>query len=333
MTRIRVARRERYGDPEAVVEIAETDLPVPGDGQVLVRVAAASVNPLDWHLVTGEPFLARMQAGLRRPKQPRIGTDLAGVVTAVGVGVSEWAPGDEVFGYADGAIAEVVRAKASALVRKPAAVPFEQAAAVAVAGCTALQALRKAGAGAGQQVLVIGASGGVGTFAVQLAHQLGAEVTGVCSTRNVELVRSLGAAHVVDYTLDGNGDALAAHAAERQVRYDVIVDNVGGRRGRDIRALLTPRGAYVVVGGPDGGRVLGPMRHLIGTAIGFAFRRQRALPLMARLNAADLTSLAELLTTGELVPVVDRTWPLDRTGEALALIATHHARAKQVVVM
>jgi NADPH:quinone reductase-like Zn-dependent oxidoreductase len=318
--------RERYGSPE-VVRLVELDTPVPAEGQVLVRVHAASVNPLDWHELTGAPYLVRLSGGLRSPKADRLGTDLAGVVTAVGPGVTGFAPGDEVYGARDGAFAEYVCVReAGTLTHKPAGVSFAQAAAVPVAALTALQALRdRGGLQAGQQVLINGAAGGVGTFAVQIAKALGAEVTAVCSTRNVEQTRSLGADHVIDYT---QRDFTRAGQA-----YHLVLDNVGTRSVRDRRRVLRPGGMLVAVGGPKANRWVDPVPALLWMMVASRFGHGRMVPMLAKLRTDDLVTLAKMMTAGTVTPVIDRTFPLADTAEALAYVGTGHARAKVVVTV
>ncbi len=317
---------ERYGPPE-VLELREVEMPeVPDDG-VLVRVRASSVNPVDWHMMTGSPLLVRLVAGLRRPKDIRLGSDFAGTVEAVGANVRRFRPGDDVFGTKGDAFAEYICiAEDRAVAHKPANVTFEQAGAVGVAGITALQGLRdKAGLQAGQKVLINGASGGVGTFAVQVAKVFGAEVTGVCSTGNVELVRSLGADHVVDYTREDftrNGK-----------RYDVMLDNAGTRPLSEFKRALADDGVYVSVGGQKGGRVLGPAGRLIRTRLASIGTSKRVMPFLARPNREDMDALAELLEAGKIKPAIDRRYELAEIADALAYLGGRHARAKVVVAI
>jgi NADPH:quinone reductase-like Zn-dependent oxidoreductase len=294
-----------------------------------VKVRAAAVNPLDWHYVRGTPYLMRMATGLRQPKFARIGVDFSGTVEAVGSAVARFKPGDEVFGGCAGAFAEYVLVPEDrAVAPKPANLSFDLAAAVPIAATTALQGLRDQGkVAAGQKVLINGAAGGVGTFAVQIARSLGAEVTAVCSARNKELVRSLGATHVIDY---GREDYVAG---ER--RYDVVLDNVGNRSLGDNRRVLTPKGRYVLVGGggPDAGRWLGPMPQVLGAAVMSKFVKQAMGTLFARLNAGDLAALAQLVQSGQLTPVIDRTYPLAEITAALSYLEQGHARGKVVVAV
>lgn len=263
----------RYGSPD-VLQLAEVAKPATKEDEVLIGVRAASVNPIDWHFMRGEPFIVRMTSGLGRPKKPRLGIDVAGRVEAVGGNVTQFHPGDEVFGACRGSFAEYVCAPQRALVPKPANLTFEQAAAVPVAALTALQGLRDTGRiQRGQKVLINGASGGVGTFAVQIAAMLGAEVTGVCSARNADMVRSLGARHVVDYT--------QVDFSRSGERYDLILDAVGNRSLSDCRRALAPEGALVLAGGAGGGHWLGPLAGALKAAALSPFVRQRLRPFMA----------------------------------------------------
>lgn len=312
----------RYGS----AELAEIAKPVPGEGEVLIRVRASSANPLDWHFMEGTPYPFRILLGLRRPRGGRahLGVDVAGEVEAAGRKVTELKAGDAVFGACDGAYAEYVCAPESAVVRKPDNLTFEQAAAVNIAGVTALQALRDFGRlQAGHRVLINGAAGGVGTFAVQLARAFGAEVTGVCSTGNVELVRSLGAARVIDYTRD---DFTAGGQ-----RYDVILDCIGNRSLAALKGVLQPAGRYVAVGGPDG-RWIGPLAHMLKTFAASATDRN-VVVAMARRSKADLTTLRDLLQSGTVTPVIDRLYPLDETVQALKYVEQGHARGKVVITV
>jgi NADPH:quinone reductase-like Zn-dependent oxidoreductase len=271
---------ERYGPPE-VLELREVEMPdIPDDG-LLVRVRASSVNPVDWHMMTGSPLLVRLLAGLRKPKDIRLGSDFAGTVAAVGAKVERFRPGDEVFGTKGDTFAEYICiAQDRAVAPKPANVTFEQAGTVGVAGITALQGLRdKGGLKAGQKVLINGASGGVGTFAVQIAKALGAEVTGVCSSGNVELVCSIGADHAFDYTHED--------FTRDGTRYDVVLDNAGSRSLSDFKRVLTEHGAYVSVGGQKGGLLLGPASRLIKTRLASIRASQTMTPFMARPNRDD----------------------------------------------
>ena len=314
-----------FGPPD-VLELREVGEPEVGDGEVLVRVRAASVNPADWYLMTGMPWLARPQMGLRRPRTGRLGVDLAGEVAAVGRDVSRFRPGDAVFGTGDGTLAERVAVAEANLAAKPARLSFEQAAAVPVAALTALQGLRDKGRlRPGQRVLVNGASGGVGTFAVQLAKALGAEVTAVCSTRNVEAARSLGADRVVDYTREdftGGGR-----------RHDLLLDVAGSRPWSACRRVLEPRGRLVLVGAPKGSRLLGPLGHIARVRLASLRASQKVVFFMSKATSQDLTALAELLEAGTVTPSVERTYPLPEAADALRYLGEGHARGKLVVTV
>jgi NADPH:quinone reductase-like Zn-dependent oxidoreductase len=320
-------RYDRYGPPD-VLELRAVDLPAVGEHDVLVRVRAASVNPLDFHYLRGTPYLLRLQAGLSRPKVTGLGADLAGVVEAVGSRVTGFGQGDEVFGGCHGAaLAEyLVLPEDAMLLTKPANLTFEQAAAVPVAGFTALQALRDKGkVRAGQRVLVNGAAGGVGTFTVQIAKAYGAEVTGVCGTRNVELVSSIGADRVVDYTRDD-----FTRAGQR---YDLIIDIAGNRSLSECRRVLTPRGVLVGVGGPATGQLIGPLIRPLKMALVSPFLRQNLVPILARQSRDDLAELRELLADGRVTPVIDRTYPLAEAADAIRYLETGHARGKVVITI
>ena len=314
----------RYGRPNGLElrEVARPDLP---DDEVFVRVRAASVNPADWYAVTG--FLpARFGNGLRRPKATGVGGDVAGVVEAVGEDVDDLRPGDEVFGTAAASWAEYTTARPERLALKPPGISFEEAAAVPVAGVTALQALRDHGhVQAGQKVLVNGASGGVGSFAVQLAKTFGADVTAVCSAAKVDLVRSLGADRVVDYT---NEDF-----TELGVRHGLMLDVAGSRSFLVCRRVLTPDATVVVIGGPMTYRGLGPLPHMAGTMLKAKGRSQQPKFFVAKVNTDDLALLGELLDTRRLRAVVDRTYPIEQTADALAYLGEGHAKAKVVLTV
>ncbi len=313
-----------YGSPE-VLELQTLEKPVPGDSQVLVRIRAAAVNPLDWHYMRGTPYLMRLDGGLRKPEEIRLGVDFAGTVESVGRAVTRFQPGDEVFGARTGAFAQYVTVREGLIVPKPGNITFEQAAAVPVAGLTALQALRDHGkVGPGQKVLINGAAGGVGTFAVQIAKALGAEVTGVCSSRNVELVRSIGADHVIDYTKED--------FTQRDERYDVIIDNVGNHSLSDLRGVLTPTGTYVMVGGPSG-RWLDPLPRVLGLVVTSWFVDQEMRFFISQLNAQDLTLLGEMIAAGQLAPVIDRRYSLSEAAGAVEYLETGRARGKVVIVI
>ncbi|NUK08431.1 NAD(P)-dependent alcohol dehydrogenase [Streptomyces lunaelactis] len=319
--------QDRYGSPD-VLELREVDKPVVADHEVLVRVRTAAVNARDWHLMRGDPYLARLVLGFGRPKTKIRGTDFAGQVEAVGKDVNRFRPGDEVFGEADGAFAEYVCAPDDVVEPKPANLTFEQAAALPLAGNTALMGLRDLGrVQPGQTVLVNGASGGVGTFAVQIAKAFGAEVTGVCSTRNVDLVRSVGADHVVDYTREDftrNGR-----------RYDVVLDLVGNRSLAECRRALTPAGTLVLSGGgvSEGGSLVGPMGLILRGQALSRFVSQRLLVLTATPNKENLAALRELAESGKVTPVIDRTYPLREVPEAIRYLEVEHAHAKVVITV
>jgi NADPH:quinone reductase-like Zn-dependent oxidoreductase len=320
--------QDRYGSPDNL-KFDEVDQPTPADNEVLVRVHAAAVNALDWHVMRGDPYLARMSIGFGGPKAKIRGRDFAGVVEAVGRNVSRLRPGDEVFGEADGAFAEYVCARDTMVDAKPANLTFEQAAAVPLAGNTALMGVRdQARVQPGQRILINGASGGVGLYAVQIAKALGAEVTGVCSTRNVELVRSLGADHVVDYTSED--------FARNGHLYDVVFDLAGNRTLRDLRRALTPAGALVLSGGGEskGGALIGPVGLIIkGSAASRFVRGQRIVILQAKQSPANLATLRELVESGKVTPVIDRTYPLAQAADAIRYLEVEHARAKVVVTI
>src|SRR5437667_1267957 len=314
----------------ANLKLADIAKPSPTDDQILVKVHAASVNPLDWHFIEGTPKIMRaLGVGLRKPKDVRLGVDFAGTVEAVGKNVTQFKPGDEVFGGRDGAFAEYVCPRADrAVALKPANITFEQAASVNIAGITALQALRDKGkVQPGQKVLINGASGGVGTFAVQIAKTFGADVTGVCSTRNVDLVRSLGADHVIDYTKED-----FAKATER---YDVILDNVPNDSLSDCRRILTPNGKYVMIGGggPNDSRWVAPFGRVIKTMVLSPFTSQKMGMMMADANGKDLTILADMMQSGKLKPVIDRTYKLNEVPAAIAYLEEGHARGKVVITV
>jgi NADPH:quinone reductase-like Zn-dependent oxidoreductase len=318
-----------YGPPE-VLEIRDIKKPVPNDDQVLVRVRAASVNPYDWHFIRGTPYIMRMMmGGLRKPKDPRVGVDYAGTVEAVGKNVTLLKPGDEVFGNRTGAFAEYVCVRADrAVALKPANVTFEQAASVPVAALTALQGLRDHGkVQPGQKVLINGASGGVGTFAVQIAKTLGADVTGVCSGRNVDLVRSIGADHVINYTKED--------FTKSNERYDVILDNVGTQPLSGFRRVLKPQGICVMIGGggPNDGNWVGPMSRPIKAKLMSPFIDQKMGMMMAQGNKADLNILADLMQSGKVTPVIDRTYPLSEIREAIRYLETGRARGKVIIAV
>jgi NADPH:quinone reductase-like Zn-dependent oxidoreductase len=318
--------QDRFGSPD-VLQLADTDLPEAGAGDVLVRVHAAALNPADWHILRGDPLVARlMGVGLTKPKARVAGIDAAGVVEAAGSDVRGLRTGDEVLGFCRGAFAEYACAAADMVVPKPAGLTFEQAAAVPVAATTALRGIREVGGvTAGQRVLVTGAGGGVGTYAVQIAAALGAEVTGVCSTRNVELVRSIGAAHVIDYTTDDFTDG--------RTHYDLIFDNVSSLPLSRLRQALTPKGTLVLNGGGSPGHVFGPVAGILRAVVANAFVSQRLRPLPTRQNQEELLAVTRLIEDGKLTPVVDRTYPLANTAEGLRHVEQGHARGKAIVTV
>lgn len=326
--KMRAVVYHEYGSAD-VLRLEEVDQLLPEDHQVLVRVRAAAANPLDWHYMRGTPYVMRvLGAGFLEPSSTRLGADMAGEVVAVGRNVTKFKPGDEVFGTGGGAFAEYVRASAGKIVLKPAELSFEQAAAVPVAALTALQGLRDKGRiRAGQKVLINGASGGVGTFAVQIAKSYGAEVTGVCSTRNVDLVRSLGADHVVDYTRED--------VTRGEQRYDLILDNVGTRPLSDFRRVMSPQGVYVLIGGggPDDGRWVGPLVGPVKALLYSPFVSQDFVSLMAEINAADLEAMLRLVSSGKVTPVIDRTYPLQEVPAAIRYLEQGRARGKVIITV
>jgi NADPH:quinone reductase-like Zn-dependent oxidoreductase len=314
----------------ANLKLQEVEKPTPADDQLLVRVRAASVNPLDWHYVEGTPYLMRaMGVGMRKPKETRLGVDFAGTVEAVGKNVTQFKPSDEVFGGRTGAFAEYVCVRESrAVALKPASVTFEQAASVPIAGITALQGLRdKAKVQPGQKVLINGASGGVGTFAVQIAKSYGVDVTGVCSTRNVDLVRSLGADHLIDYTKEDftKGDQ----------RYDVILDNVANHSLSDCRRVLNPKGTYVLIGGGGANEqgLIGPLSKPIKAKLLSLFVSQKMGMMLAQLNHNDLAFLADMMQSGKIKPVIDRTYKLSEVPDAIRYVEQGHARGKVIIAV
>ena len=315
-----------YGSPD-VIRYEDLPRPAPADNEILVKVQAASVNPLDWHYLEGTPYLLRIEAGFGTPDDPRLGVDFAGTVEAVGKNISRFKPGDEVFGGKFGALAQyIVVREERAVALKPASVTHEQAAAVAIAGVTALQALRDKGhIRAGQNVLINGASGGVGTFAVQIAKSFGANVTGVCSTRNVELVRSIGADHVIDYSRED-----FTRGAQR---YDLIVDNVGTHSLLEYKRVMNPGGILVMIGSTTPGNWFGWLSQPLQAWVLSPFTSQKFAGILAELNKEDLGWLAELMQSGKLTPVIDRTYKLSDSAEALRYLEKGHARGKVVVAV
>jgi NADPH:quinone reductase-like Zn-dependent oxidoreductase len=325
---MKAIRYDRYGSPD-VLKLADIDLPALGDEDVLIRMRAASVNPLDWHFIRGTPYIVRPGNGLLRPNDGGVGVDLAGYVEKVGKDVTRFAPGDEVFGCASvlGSLAEYVSVhQDAAMLPKPDNQSFEQAASVPLAAFTALQALRDQGhLQSGQKVLVNGAAGGVGTFTVQIARALGAKVTGVCSTPNVDMVASIGADQVIDYTQED--------FTRSGQRYDLLIDIAGSRPFTAYRRVLTPQATVVGLGGPNKGRVLGPMTRVIRALLLSRFMSQQVTFFMAKSNSGDLAVLRDLLVAGKVTPVIDRSYPLSEAAEAIRYLEQGHARGKVVITM
>jgi NADPH:quinone reductase-like Zn-dependent oxidoreductase len=318
--------QDMYGEPAAVLGLQDIAKPIPKDGEVLVRVRAASVHVGDWMLVTGVPYIARPAYGMRKPKNRVPGTDVAGTIEAVGQGVTGLRPGDEVFGWCSGAFAEYVCSAADHFVIKPANLTLEQAAAVGVSASAALQLLRDQGkVKPGQKVLINGASGGVGTFAVQIAKAFGAEVTGVCSTTNADMVRSIGADHVVDYTRE---DFTLGNE-----RYDFILDNVANHSLAETRKVLTATGKLQSNNGTSGGRWFGTIGTVIKTALGSKFGHQQLGPSIKFQNRKDLIALKELIEAGKVKPVIDGTYPLGEAGEAIGHVGGGHAQGTVVITV
>src|SRR5262249_19656793 len=314
-----------YGSPD-VLKLEDIEKPTPEDDQLLVRVRAASVNPLEWHQMRGTPYLMRMQAGLRKPKAIRLGGGFAGAGEAGCKKVTRFQTGDEVFGGRSGALAEYVAVRQDrAVVLKPANITFEQAASVPIAAITALQGLRDEGKiQPGQKVLINGASGGVGTFAVQIAKSFGAEVTGVCSTRNVDMVRSIGADHVIEYRKED--------FTKSEQRYDLMLDNVGNHSLSECRRVLKPQGKYVIVGGPSG-RWVDPMPRALAAAVMSWFVSQEMRKFRADLNKKDLTLMRDLMQAGKVTPVIDRRYKLSEVAAAIGYLEQGHARGKVVITV
>ena len=314
----------RYGSPD-VLELAEIPIPTPAEGQVLIRVHAASVNPYDWHFLRGTPSPIRLFSGMRSPKSPRLGADVAGVIEAVGAKVAAFKPGDAVFGTAKGSFAEYACAIPSQLAMKPQEISFEQAACLPIAGVTALQGVRDKGkVQPGQTVLINGAAGGVGTFAVQIAKSLGTRVTGVCSTRNVELLRSIGADEVIDYTRED--------FARSTQHYDLLFDLVGNRPLADYLCAVQPQGTYIWCGGGGPDRsTMNLLARVLQNAVRSHFVSQKMPGLHAKINREDLAILADLVQRGTVIPVVDRTYSLSETAEAVRYVESGHVRGKVVI--
>jgi NADPH:quinone reductase-like Zn-dependent oxidoreductase len=313
-----------YGNSD-VLQLRDVQQPVPGDGEVLIRVRAAGVDQGVWHLMTGRPYLIRLFGfGLRKPKFPVRGREVAGVVEAVGAGVTRFEPGDEVFGTCEGSFAEFVCAREDRVATKPANLTFEEAAVAPISAVTALQAVRDAGQiGTGQKVLIIGAGGGVGSFAVQVAKAFGAEVTGVCSTGKVELVRSLGADHVIDYTQDD--------FARAGLLYDVILDTAGNRALSVLRKALKPRGTLVIVGGEGGGNLTGGFERSMAAPLVSMFSGQKFKGLVSTENYRDLEAVTTLIEAGSVKPAVDKVYPLVEAPAAVEYMHEGRARGKVVV--
>lgn len=318
--------QDSYGSVDEL-ELRDVDQPVPGDGEVLVKVQAAGVDPGVWHLMTGRPYLVRIMGfGLRVPKAPVRGSDLAGVIEAVGRGVSQFRAGDEVYGTCDGSFAEYACGSAERLAPKPSNLSFEQAAAVPVSGMTPLSGVRDSGkVQPGQQVLIIGAAGGVGTFAVQMAKAFEAVVTGVCSTSKLDLVRSIGADEVIDYTRQDFTDGSR--------RFDLILDTAGRRPVSHLRRALAPNGVLVIVGGEGGGRWLGGFQRQMLAPVRSLGSKQRLLGLMYRERQELLVALTQLIEAGKVTPVIDRTYPLAEAADAIRYLEQGHARGKVVLTM
>jgi NADPH:quinone reductase-like Zn-dependent oxidoreductase len=326
---VRAIVRDSYGSPD-VLELTDIDKPEPADDEVLVRVYAASVNPADWHFLRGVPYIARMQFGLRKPKDRVLGCDVAGRVEAVGKNVTMLQPGEEVFGspfmHGLGAFAEWVCISEDLLAPKPAALSFEQVAALPLAASTALQGLRDQGRiEPGHKVLIIGASGGVGTFAVQIAKSFDAEVSGVCSTRNVEMVRSLGADHVIDYTQED--------FTQSGQNYDLILQLAGTLSPSECRSALTSNGTLLISSGESEGRWIGPVDRVIKALVLSPFVSQKIVSFTVKPNREDLQLLKQFIEDGTLTPVIDRTYPLAQVPEAIRYLEEGHARGKVVIIV
>ena len=323
---MRAMKHRCYGEP-SVLRVETVEKPVPGDGQVLIRVKASSVNPADWYGITGQPRLTRLMNGIGAPTYDKAGTDVAGVVEAVGPNVARFKVGDEVFGGVGGAYAEYALGRDQrGIAIKPQNISFEEAAGMPIAAITALQGVRDEGLlKPGQKVLINGASGGVGTYAVQIAKALGAEVTGVCSTRNVEMVRSLGADHVIDYTKE--------NFTEGDARYDVILDNVGSQGFSDMADVMNPNGIIVVVGGSKKGPFLGPIKRIGWSKLVGGFIEPKIKFFIAQFNKEDMQFLADLARDGKLKTVIDKRYPLEQAGAALEYLGEGHARGKVIVTV
>ena len=319
--------QDGYGPPAEVLSLREIDMPViKKDHEVLVRVHTAAVHAGDWLLMSGRPPILRLMFGLRKPRKKIPGFDLAGYVEEVGSKVTEFQPGDEVFGTCKGSCTEYVVTSVNRLGPKPANLALDQAAAIAVSGITALRGIRDAAkVQPGQNVLITGASGGVGTFAVQIAKSLGAEVTGVCSTPNVDLVRSIGADHVIDYTQQD--------FTQGEERYDIILDNAGKHSLAEMRRAVSPGGKLIPNSGTTGGKVLGPFGRMLGAAVSAMIVRKQAPPFVAGEKREDMLALKDLIEAGAITPVIDETYPLRNTATAMAHIAAGHASGKTLIAV
>jgi len=313
--------QDAYGSAD-VLQLKEIDRPQVGADEVLLRVHAAGVDFGVWHLMAGFPYAIRLVMGVRKPRNPVRGMEVAGVVEAIGTNVTAFKPGDEVFGVGEGSFAEYARASQTKLLHKPSNLTFEQAAVVPISATTALVGLRAAKVEAGQKVLVIGAGGGVGSYAVQLARSMGAEVTGVCSTSKLDFVRSIGATHAIDYTREDFADGTR--------KYDAIIDLAGSRSVSHLRRALTPTGALVILGGEGGGRWLGMGRQLWSQIVGL-FSRQKFRSPMALVNQKDLGVLKEIIEAGKVTPIIDRSYPLSEVPAAVRVMAEGHSRGKSVI--
>jgi NADPH:quinone reductase-like Zn-dependent oxidoreductase len=321
---MKAAVNRRYGPPD-VVQIEDVEKPVPKDNEVLIKVRAASVNPLDWHGMRGKPYVVRVFTGLRKPRNPRMGRDLAGYVEAVGKDVTRFHPGDEVFGAGGGAFAEYACVRENALALKPTNLTFEQAAAVPVAAISALQGVRDKGRiQLGQKVLINGAAGGVGTFAVQIAKSFGADVTGVCSTRNVNMVRSIGADRVIDYTRED--------FTESGERYNFIFDCVGNRSLSDLRGVMSPRAISLGFGAPKG-QWIAPLTGALKALVWSMFRSQKLVGFIASINNQDLVVLKEFIESNRVTPVIDKCYKLSEVADAIRYLEEGHARGKVVITL
>jgi NADPH:quinone reductase-like Zn-dependent oxidoreductase len=315
----------RYGPPD-VVQIADVEKPAPKDDEVLIKIRAASVNPYDWHFIRGTPYPLRIAAGLRQPKDQRLGADVAGQVESIGRNVTQFKPGDAVFGVCKGAFAEYACASESKLFLKPNNVTFEQSASVPIAAFTALQGLRDKGhLQPGHKVLINGAAGGVGTLAVQIAKSFGAHVTGVCSTRNVDMLRSIGADHAIDYTRQ-DFTLSSQH-------YDVILDCIGNHPLSACRRVLNPKGIYVQAGGPTSRWMLGFLARLLKMLAWSPFMSQKMVMVGAKATKEDLTILHNLMKTGKVTPAIDRSYSLTEVPEAIRYVEAGHARGKVVITV